>query len=859
MDMEQEWHSSCCHKEGTFIAMDLKIYALPAILALAAKAVIYLYARFSELRTLETRLYLWFLFALSVQNLAEVGIFASYAEHLPFVYFGASIIAITLLLHLALVVAREWRPTLVWLVLLYAPSVILEILLWFTPLLVQRFEPLLYTYTRVPGSLYFLFELYALGYVAGAVALCIYGSLWARTAPRQIKNRLTLLGLFPIFLVVIAVVSLQHYGMRAFNTTVTLPIAITFFLAVTAYATHQYRLFDIAFFIPWSKVRARKTAFYNRIRAMISEIADLGSVREAVHRLADTLRCPVALVSTGKPVLAVAGGGQPLAAFPLEQLRQIDRIVVANEIADTAPQTCALMRQHNIAAIVPFYPHSQNASGWMLLGDAFSEQVYTPLDFKMVEQLFDKMAELFLDKLLFMRNQLAASERRLQTLELHLQQAQTGIVALRGENESLRGQSLRLAREQAADSLLVTHAPEQTTLPSIVLLGRDKPLLKRLRRHFPQADQYVGPDSASFRRQGLPEVLVCQVENDADSHDELLSLIAQNKGRLAVLIYDEGAQAFMATHKTALAGTLIERLPDTGTDEVFVRRIQALAGLQRAVHTITDADCPFAGVSQHFHETMRELARLAGFTEPVLIESPDTAEIVAAAHALHERSGRHGDFGSLLTTAQQANAKALQEQLGICRGGTLLVMGLENLPLAERDEILKTVLSVTGMRVILGLPDADEALRARFRSFTLRLPTLCERRLDLPLLVHYFTLQYNLRAQTQAYLTQGEVDDLMAEDYPATLSALKAAVFDRLNAKNRETAPVPEMTLALVDKTLEEHVAAFEAHLIAQTLKRCQGNKSKAARLLGLRPNTLHYKIERYGLNVETKDKSGND
>ena len=67
------------------------------------------------------------------------------------------------------------------------------------------------------------------------------------------------------------------------------------------------------------------------------------------------------------------------------------------------------------------------------------------------------------------------------------------------------------------------------------------------------------------------------------------------------------------------------------------------------------------------------------------------------------------------------------------------------------------------------------------------------------------------------------------------------------------------MTLALADKTLEEHVAAFEAHLIAQTLKRCQGNKSKAARLLGLRPNTLHYKIERYGLNAETKDKSGND
>ena len=167
--------------------MDPTLYALPAILALAAKGVIYLYARFSELRTLETRLYLWFLFALSVQNLAEVGIFVLCGA--PSVrILRASIIAIALLLHLALVIAREWRHTLIWLALLYTPTIVLEILLWFTPWLVQGFEPLRYTYTRIPGSLYFLFELYALGYVAGAVALFIYGSLWARTAARQTKK-----------------------------------------------------------------------------------------------------------------------------------------------------------------------------------------------------------------------------------------------------------------------------------------------------------------------------------------------------------------------------------------------------------------------------------------------------------------------------------------------------------------------------------------------------------------------------------------------------------------------------------------------------------------------------------------------
>jgi len=617
---------------------------------------------------------------------------------------------------------------------------------------------------------------------------------------------------------------------------------MTYFLVVTAYAIHQHRLFDIQFFIPWSKVRARKTAFYDRIRAMIAEVADLGTVREAVHRLSETLGCSVALVSTGKPVLAVAGSAQQMVAFPLEQLRGIDRIVVANEIADRDPATYKLMQSHGVAAIVPFYPHSHSASGWMLLGDAFSEQVYTPLDFKMVEQLFDKMAELFLDKLLAMRTQLAAAERRLQATELRLQEAEAGIVTLRGEVESLREQNLRLAREQAADSLAAS-APEHGSLPGIVLLGRDKPLLKRLRRQFPQADQYVGPDSGSFRRQTPPDVLICRMETDRDADSDWLALLTQ--GRSAALLHGAGARDFVATHIEQLTGTLIELMPEDATDETLARRIRALAQLRRATRAVSDPDCPLIGASLAFHETLRDVARLAGFTEPLLIESRDTRETVAVARYLHDTGARPGRFQ--VETAPAA-VDRLDSLLNECAGGTLLLTGLETLAPETRERAIAAALAAKVTRVVLGAASVDEATRTRFHSFTLRLPTLRERRQDLPLLVHYFTLQYNLRAGTHAYLTQAELDDLMAAHYPEDMDALRAAVFARLNATHRTAAPAPDMDVTQTDKTLEEHVAAFEARLIEQTLERCQGNKSKAARLLGLRPNTLHYKLERYGL-----------
>jgi hypothetical protein len=845
--------------------LNVLLICLPAFIALLFKGGIYAYAYRSETHNRQTRLYLYFLFALSVQNIAEI--FALYTANtqdvIPYfavtIFYASSVVIIALLVHLALSLAFDdyrhgWKRWAVTGSYLYA--LLLLLLLILTPWLIQDYERLSYGFgdsiTRVPGPLFFLFEIYAIGLFLASVAFLSYGARTQTSAVKRAKNSVLLLAIIPMTLVVISVLALLHFGVRWINASVVFPVAITYFLVVTAYAIHQHRLFDIQFFIPWSKVRARKTAFYDRIRAMIAEVADLGSVREATHRLSETLGCAVALVSTGKPVLAVAGSAQQMVAFPLEQLRGIDRIVVANEIADSAPDTYKLMQGHGVAAIVPFYPHSHSASGWMLLGDNFSEQVYTPLDFKMVEQLFDKMAELFLDKLLAMRTQLAAAERRLQSTELRLQEAETGMVVLRSEVESLREQNLRLAREQAADSLVATSAPEHGTLPGIVLLGRDKPLLKRLRRAFPQTDQYVGPDSGSFRRQTPPELLIGRMDSDGSEDADWLALLAS--GQSAALLYGDRARDFVVTHIEKLAGALIEILPENTTDEILARRIRALAQLRRATRAVTDPDCPLAGTSLAFHEMLRDAARLARFAEPLLIESADVRETVAVARYVHDTGARPGPFRveTALIAANRFDALSTE-----CVGGTLLLTGLESLSTEVREPLITAALAAKATRTILGIDSADQALRARFHSFTLRLPTLRERRQDLPLLVHYFTLGYNLRAGTHAYLTQAELDDLMATHYPEHMDALRVAIFERLNAKHRSAAPAPDVDVAQTDKTLEEHVAAFEARLIEQTLERCQGNKSKAARMLGLKPNTLHYKLERYGLGGGPRNKGG--
>lgn len=69
----------------------------------------------------------------------------------------------------------------------------------------------------------------------------------------------------------------------------------------------------------------------------------------------------------------------------------------------------------------------------------------------------------------------------------------------------------------------------------------------------------------------------------------------------------------------------------------------------------------------------------------------------------------------------------------------------------------------------------------------------------------------------------------------------------------KSRCPDSQITMGSEDGSLVEQLARYEALLIAQALKFCDGNKAKAARLLGLQPNTLHYKLRRINVLDQKK------
>lgn len=844
---------------------------VPALVSLGLKAGLFAYAFKSKISTKTTKLFLVLLAFLSLHNVIEVVGILHFKENgldpfvvnIGYLYFMTFIpfIAIMLDLSLRLSIDRiDGRER--YLFLLYLPVLPLEYLLLFSDKLVKGFVRFEGGVLRDPGPLYYLFETYVTLYLVAAIVNLAYGARSSRAPMLRTRNRLWLFGLSPMLLLMVYLIVGHHFGWTHLTSTFYVPIALSFFLLVTTYATHQYRLFDIDLYLPWSKVRARKTAFYGRIRAMIAEIADLDTVEVAVKRLADTLRCPVALIGAREPVFA--GAGPRFSALAPEALKGFERITVANEIVDNRPDIYRIMHESGVAAVVPFNPHSKYASGWLLLGEAFSEQVYSKQDFKLVEELFDKMADLFLDKLVAMRTQLAGATRKIELLEQRQMALESEVTQLASRAAVLARDNERLMKLHPADSLLAPAAPSMNATP-VVLLGRDKVLLKALRAAFPHVEQRASLGNVADHFSDAP--LVVAPCDDTRARERVALLLARDDAP-AVLAVGNDAAAFLHSHKREFAGKLIEALPADADATVAVHRAQALLAL-RQTYAGGLENAPLAGTSVAFQETIEQAKHFAQLDDAVLLRTGDFDEALALAGFMHAQSGRSGAWRVLSTrglTDAELNCAlddggAFARLLAEADGGTLFVADVGALPNEIANRLLEALYEKGTVRLIAAcssLVAADGVdLLAPFHPLTLTLPSLRERRADLALLTHYFTLQFNLRAGTQRYLTQTELDGLL-EAYPATLADLKRALFTALSharAGATENAPGAEtaIDLALEAKSLDEHVAEFEARIIAATLERCAGNKSKAARLLGLRPNTLHYKLERYGIGTSVR------
>ena len=159
-----------------------------------------------------------------------------------------------------------------------------------------------------------------------------------------------------------------------------------------------------------------------------------------------------------------------------------------------------------------------------------------------------------------------------------------------------------------------------------------------------------------------------------------------------------------------------------------------------------------------------------------------------------------------------------------------------------------------------------EDLYYRLAVVQIAVPSLDERREDIPLLVRHFLQQFNRKNEREVSIDADAVRRLQEMSWPGNVRELE-------NTVNRLAifAPTFRITRADVEAELRrtqaslhpetaaaaapDRLVELEREHIIRILKLTHGNKSEAARRLGIERKTLYKKAVRLGIDLQSPDK----
>ena len=276
-----------------------------------------------------------------------------------------------------------------------------------------------------------------------------------------------------------------------------------------------------------------------------------------------------------------------------------------------------------------------------------------------------------------------------------------------------------------------------------------------------------------------------------------------------------------------------------------------------------------------------------------------------AAHALHELSPRTGPFvavncGAIPETLLESElfghvrgsfTGATGDKQGLfeaANSGTLLLDEVADLPLAMQVKLLR-VLQERKVKPVGGVSEREvdvrivaatnrdleaEVEKSSFRQdlyyrlnvIQLRLPPLRERREDLPLLVDHFIRKFSAEHGRNVVGAAPEVmSALMLYHFPGnvrelenmieravTLSTSDWVALDAfpnlIGLQGEQPSPSTVGHLPESGLDLERHLEEYERSILIKALERTGGNRTEAARLLGVSFRSMRYRLSKLGI-----------
>lgn len=332
--------------------------------------------------------------------------------------------------------------------------------------------------------------------------------------------------------------------------------------------------------------------------------------------------------------------------------------------------------------------------------------------------------------------------------------------------------------------------------------------------------------------------------------------------------------------------------------EALRRENRALREEIRKEHRFED----ILAKSNSMQDVFRTIAKVAEYKTTALITGESGVGKELVARAIHRRSGRRGPFvpvncgaipenlleSELFGHKKGAFTDAVADRRGLfeeANHGTLFLDEIGELPLSLQVKLLR-VLEDEKVRPLGESRDTQvdtrivaathrdlqaETAAGRFREdlyyrlnvLSIRVPSLSERREDIPLLVDHFVSRNNRRLGTAIHGLDGEARKLLYEySWPGNVRELENVIEramvlaegDLITAADmperlRDAKDPVHTQLASGEHSIKKTVRIIEEILIRRALQKTKGNRTRAAEVLEISHRALLYKIKDYKIN----------
>ena len=404
------------------------------------------------------------------------------------------------------------------------------------------------------------------------------------------------------------------------------------------------------------------------------------------------------------------------------------------------------------------------------------------------------------------------------------------------------------------------------------------------------------------RRPDVPSCLVLDVELPGLSGLDLQQELNKGDARIPI-IFMTGHGDIPMTVRAMKAGA-VEFLTKPCRDEDLLDAIERVISRRRVE---TSGFGEIVGTSEALRRMMTAIETVAPTDATVLVcgETGTGKELVARAiHATGRRSAR--PFVKLNCSAipvglleselfgheKGAFTGAVAQHVGrfeLAHGGTLFLDEIGDLPLELQPKLLRVLQeqeferlgSTRTTRVdvrLIAATNADlatmvaekrfrEDLYYRFAVFPIATPPLRERREDIPALAQHFVDRYSRRMNKRIETISAAAMTAMTEyHWPGNVrelaNVLERAVIvctgpvldpEHLGALATPSRASTNGPVASANPSDAMPLAAIEKLAIVDALRRANGNKSRAAALLGVSRMQLYTRLKRFGLEASTR------